>query len=523
MMRRAARLPEGPACSRLARSALVPTLGRRLIRTNLVLGCGLAIMAAAGIWGVLGLRARVLEVVDEYEELRIIEGAITDVTVARARLESVVPDRTAARAAVQAALDVLREFETHQVTVDGGEEEHQDAEATLAGTVLDDLRAAATLLDEPAGLEVIVPPLLDALEGLERLEAATDPDAARRDATRQASLALAVTGGLAIFLAGLAITTGVLGYRGVMVPVRRLQDGVRRLAGGDFGGRIEPRGDAELAELARDFNRMATELDTLYRVMEEKVETKSRELVRSERLASVGFLAAGVAHELNNPLGIITGYAELAERWMGTPGRTPQAEAETREALANIREEAYRCKRITEQLLSLARREGEERRVLDPSLVIRDVVSLARGLPAARNRTIETHLPTGGGRVRASEPELKQVLLNLLMNAVTATDAPDGRIDVELRPAEDAWEIEVRDNGCGIAPEALGQVFEPFFTQRRGGPRGVGLGLAISHAIIEAHGGRLEVASDGPGLGASFVIHLPSEAAAVVPGVVHHA
>src|SRR6185369_10914403 len=110
----------------------------------------------------------------------------------------------------------------------------------------------------------------------------------------------------------IAVLIGVSQYRGVMRPLRRFSSGVRSIAGGNFRRRLVIAGDDEFAGLAQDFNRMAAELDGLYRELEDKVATKSKELVRSERLASVGFLAAGVAHEINNPLGIISGYAELS-------------------------------------------------------------------------------------------------------------------------------------------------------------------------------------------------------------------
>src|SRR4029077_3174337 len=130
-------------------------------------------------------------------------------------------------------------------------------------------------------------------------------------------------------------------------PLRTLGQAVRAVAAGRFGSPIDEAGDREFALLARDFNRMATDLEELYRHLEQKVQIKSRELVRSERLASVGFLAAGVAHEIHNPLGIITGYGERALRQLEQQPESPEVRNAIK-AITVMCEEAFRCKQITD-------------------------------------------------------------------------------------------------------------------------------------------------------------------------------
>jgi two-component system, NtrC family, sensor kinase len=336
----------------------------------------------------------------------------------------------------------------------------------------------------------------------------------------------ALVGGFSLAGAVAALMLSVVQYRLVMLPLRRLRQGVRRVAEAQFSQKLDPSNmgaSPEFLDLALEFNRMAGELDDFYRRLEEQVRAKSRELVQSERLASVGFLAAGVAHEINNPLNIISGYAELTTRQLA-PGRGPPGEeavAQARERLRIIRDEAFRCKDITEKLLSLARSGSEGRETLDLALVARDVALMTRGLKNYRDRRLTLNLDSGRPlQVQANLTEMKQVLLNLTINALESVPVAGGEVCIEGRQS-DAWvELSVKDNGLGMSPEVLRHVFEPFFTVRRGGDRsaasvgerGTGLGLSITHAIIESHGGTIRAQSDGPGRGARFTIALPARA-----------
>jgi signal transduction histidine kinase len=375
----------------------------------------------------------------------------------------------------------------------------------------------------------------------------------QHDADSRQKRAIFVVTALALLIVAGAMALSFSLYRGVMGPLRRLHVGVRSIARGRFSQRLDARGDREFVELARDFNQMAEELEALYGELEQEVAAKNKDLMRSERLASVGFLAAGVAHEINNPLGIITGYAEMAQRRLRrtdptpfsrgsqsrapgapSPDSTDPADPEVVQALQVICDEAFRCKRIIEKLLALAKpaapgnagaapgTAGRELAALDA--VADDVALLVRGLDRFRDRRLELDLERGGKTtVAAPAIEMKQVLLNLTLNALEAV-AGDGTVRIEVRRVEDrphAWvEVAVTDNGRGMSPWTLEHVFEPFFTDKHGKSgveaapaesSGAGLGLSIVHAIVVSRGGRVHAHSDGAGRGSRFTVRLPAE------------
>lgn len=391
---------------------------------------------------------------------------------------------------------VLRQIASDQVDRPGQfatlENVLQRAESALAGRNVSRARAELDLAIGELGA------ISRQLEG--RITASED--AARHRQTQ----ALWTLVGAAVAFAVLAAGVAVVQYRTIARPVERLTQVVRRAKGGELPGVMEVSGPAELHELAREFNRMAGQLEALYRDLEGKVEARTRELVRSARLASVGVLAAGVAHEINNPLSIITGYGERAIRFGGAKG------SDVEETLRVIVEEAYRCKGITEKLLSLARAEPVTKNGLVNLVTLtREGVEKAGVLAGERRILIEAaseHIEIKGQR-----GALLQVIMNLLMNAIEAT--PDaGTIEVSVRQTNETVILSVSDSGIGMTPETVAKVFEPFFTTKREPSRpGVGLGLSIVQAIVEDHGGRVSVTSDGPGRGARFEVHFPSKPA----------
>lgn len=310
--------------------------------------------------------------------------------------------------------------------------------------------------------------------------------------------------GIAGLASLLAIAVGVWQYTAVMNPLRRLQRGVNRLSSGDFTNKLKSTGDREFVNLADDFNRMADELATLYSELEEKVRIRSAQLAQSERLASVGFLAAGVAHEINNPLAIIAGEAELALNTL-----PDDADPNLRQALGTTRDEAFRCKAITQKLVSLARPGSGERATVGLAGLAEDVAALVRTLPQAEGRTLRVE-PGEAVSALTDASQLKQVLLNLVINALEATEPGPGRVTIAVSQESGTATIAVSDNGKGLSEEALGRVFQPFYTEKKSPTTpGLGLGLSISHAIVEDLGGTLTASSDGPGRGSVFTIELP--------------
>jgi signal transduction histidine kinase len=334
-----------------------------------------------------------------------------------------------------------------------------------------------------------------------------DAHQAAAQRVRLVSIGLGVLATLGMIV---ALLMSVAMHRTVMHPLMKLRAGTKRVAAGNFTEKVTANGDVEFAELANDFNLMAAELQSFYRELESKVAQKSKELVRSERLASVGFLAAGVAHEINNPLNIISGYAELSLKQLAKmPG--PDAR-EAHNALRVIRDEAFRCKEITQKLLSLARTGATHREDFSLAHVAEEVTGIIRGLTTYKDRRVELGFDRNEPlTVHGSLNEIKQVLVNLMVNALEAVRPSEGRVRLEGRRNNGWVELAVIDNGRGMSSDVIEHVFEPFFTAKRGpSDPGTGLGLSITHAIVESHGGQVIAQSEGIGKGSRFTVRLPA-------------
>jgi two-component system NtrC family sensor kinase len=317
---------------------------------------------------------------------------------------------------------------------------------------------------------------------------------------------VALTGVAVLLLAYVALT------RLIVQPMETLTQSSERLAGGAGDVRVDEAGAAEVYRLAVAFNAMATQLRAERRALEQRLNEleeasaelrrTQQDLVHGEKLASVGRLAAGVAHEIGNPLAAILGMLELIRG--GDLSPTEQAEF-----LERIQRETQRINGIIRDLLAFSRRDETEQpgHSADPRRAIEDAVSLVRPQRGARGVTFDVQVAPDVGRVALAEPRLAQVLLNLLLNAL---DALDGRGTLQLRaepgPA-DRVRISVRDDGPGIDPAIMGRLFEPFATTKAVG-KGTGLGLAVCHSLVESAGGTIR-ASNLEGRGALFEVELP--------------
>jgi signal transduction histidine kinase len=309
----------------------------------------------------------------------------------------------------------------------------------------------------------------------------------------------------------IVLVAALLYYFGVWVfaPIRRLQAGVRRVRAGDFDQPIRLESDDELAELGAEFDAMTARLKDITAGLQQQVSERTRQLVRSEKMVSVGFLAAGVAHEINNPLASIAFCAEsLDDRLKALHGKAPAGEAEVVfKYLGMMQEEAQRCKEITGKLLDFSRG-GGRREPADLAQIVRDVVTMTELMPTAHGKPIRFTGPPLTAVV--SGPEIKSVVLNVVVNALDSMD-PGGRLDIRLAERDGQAELTFADTGCGMAADTLKNIFEPFFTRSRTG-QGTGLGLSISHQIVAQHGGTVTAASGGVGKGSTFTVRLPLRA-----------
>ncbi len=306
--------------------------------------------------------------------------------------------------------------------------------------------------------------------------------------------------------AGLLVAIGVLTYRWVFRPLRLLGHGSRRVAAGEFDYRIQLDTHDEMAELAAALNDMTERFCEIRDDLDRQVQSRTREVIRSEQLASVGFLAAGVAHEINNPLASIAMCAESLEGRL-TASVTDAADAQViHRYLELIQNEAFRCKGITEKLLDFSRLGEVKRQATGLASLVGDVAEMLRHVGRFAGRSIEVD-PDHDVLVMVNPQEIKQVVLNLLVNALDSIDE-QGHVRVSARRSGGMGVLTVADDGCGMSAEVLEHLFEPFFTRRKAG-QGTGLGLSIVHRIVADHGGRIEVSSAGPGQGATFRVLLP--------------
>jgi signal transduction histidine kinase len=394
---------------------------------------------------------------------------------------------------------------------DPSREEHQELEDTQVAAVRRDLAECLALLaggTTPAERARAGRLLQDASVFAASLHAETyeESRAANRDLTTRGRQARGVMV-LTVVVAALALALA-LAYvlRSIVRPLRVLTRGAERFGHGDLTHRIPVTSRDEVGELARAFNAMADRIAEARTDLEARVDARTREFLRAARLADLGVLAAGVAHEVNNPLASIASCAEGLERRVRS-GHID--EPEQLEYLRTIAAEAYRAREITGQLLSLAAQERDEAAPVDVALVLRQVQVAVRHLLEKRGLELEVAAPDGL-TFPGQGSELMQILMNLVLNARDASPA-GGRITVDARREDDEVVLEVADRGEGVPEEDVERIFDPFFTTKRPG-NGTGLGLSVVAALVEARGGHIAVDAR-PGGGARFRVRFPALAA----------
>jgi len=302
----------------------------------------------------------------------------------------------------------------------------------------------------------------------------------------------------AIYLGAVAVAVAVLLALWVTMtlrPLRRLQQAAQRIARGDYASRIDEKGPREVADLAHEFN-----------LMGRAIEEREREVVRNERLAAVGKMAAMITHEVRNPLSSIALNTELLEEELGALELGQGTEA--RELCHSIHTEVDRLTEITEEYLKFARLPKPKLRREDINHVVTNLTGFeAEGL---RQRGISLVLELAEDLPEAliDDAQLRQALLNLLRNAAEALEEHKpgtGSITLSTARDGDAIVVEVHDDGPGIPRELADKLFDPFVSTKE---RGTGLGLAMTHQIVLEHGGLMSVDS-APGAGTRFRMRLP--------------
>jgi len=294
-------------------------------------------------------------------------------------------------------------------------------------------------------------------------------------------------------------------------PLATLVQGSREVAAGKFDHRIHLDNHDEMRELAESMNAMTSRFQEIRDDLDCQVRERTKQVVRSEQLASVGFLAAGVAHEINNPLASIAMCSESLEGRLSDllnhVGPEYAAERDVvRNYLEMIQKEAFRCKQITEKLLDFSRMGDPERQNTDFRELVDGVIEMIRHLGKYQNKKVV--LNDGGPVIAEICPqEMKQVVLNLITNGLDSVES-GGTVDVTVASRGPDAVLIVKDDGCGMSDEVMQHLFEPFFTRRRGG-QGTGLGLSITYRIVEEHNGQIVPHSDGPGTGSKFTVLLP--------------
>jgi len=320
------------------------------------------------------------------------------------------------------------------------------------------------------------------------------------DATIKMSITLLVIALALVVIFGTIINIKLA--NSIALPLRTLEKITKKIAQGDFSESIEVKGKDELASLEASFNLMEEKLQNALWSLEhtiEKLREKQAQLVEAEKLASVGMLAAGIAHEINNPLTSVLTFSNLILE------QCPKADSRCDQLRIVVRE-TERARNIVRQLLNFGREVNIKPVKININRPVEEIMDSLVAQDAFKGIELSMNLGDNLPDVYADPAQIGQVVLNLALNAIHAI-TPPGKIGVSTRAADSFVEIIFQDTGSGIAPEHMGKIFDPFFTTK-GATKGTGLGLAVSYGIIKKHGGDIEVASV-MGQGTTFTVKVP--------------
>lgn len=282
-------------------------------------------------------------------------------------------------------------------------------------------------------------------------------------------------------------------------PIEILEEGAKRVGAGDLYHVIEFQAEDEIGRLVAAFNRMTREL-------KQKQEMEAM-VIQADKLAAVGLLASGVAHEINNPLATVSVYTQdLLERLETEKAKELWQSGELSHYLTVIKEQSTWGKKITQNLLNFARKNRWESEELSVNSVVKDALALLEYRFNQAGILIERNLESGLPTIIADRLQLQQIFVNLFQNALDAMDK-SGRLTISTSLEDDCIKVVVADTGCGIPEEHMAKIFDPFFTTKPVG-LGTGLGLSICYGIISRLKGRIKVTSQA-GQGTAVTVFLP--------------
>jgi two-component system NtrC family sensor kinase len=314
---------------------------------------------------------------------------------------------------------------------------------------------------------------------------------------------------------GILLSTGVIWMvlGKVTQPLRQLRDSAEAVGRGDFTQRVRVVSQDECGELAKVFNEMTENIKNSRQQLEQTVETlktTQAQLIQSEKLSAVGEFVAGVAHELNNPLTSVVGFAELMQQ--------TEISEQHRRFLDMIVNSAHRCHKIVQGLLAFARQHKPERKPITVRSLIEATIGILQYQLRTSNIQVAMQLDPKAPRVLGDSHQLQQVFVNIINNARQAIEGykSQGVIRIHSEVTEKGIRIIFQDDGPGISEENLPKIFNPFFTTKEVG-KGTGLGLSLTYGIIKEHGGSIVVESK-PGEGATFIVELPGLVESANPG-----
>jgi len=323
--------------------------------------------------------------------------------------------------------------------------------------------------------------------------------------------------GLAVLVLGAFV--GFVAQRAVVRPVAQLVSATQAVAAGDYTTEIRVATTGELGALERSFNEMIVALSTaraerqaLLETLEQQVEDRTAalkeaqaQLVQSEKLSSLGRLAASIAHEINNPLAGILTYAKLLIRMLESEQVDEPTRATSVKHLKLVQRETERCTAIVRNLLDFARQRPLSLKDTDVVAVLEEAISLVGHQAALKGLTIKKAV-TAVPLIKADAGQLRQAIVNIVLNGFEAMPA-GGSLSLRCAPSANGRQIELtcEDTGVGIPPDRLAKIFDPFFSTKE---MGTGLGLSVVYGIVERHGGTIDIRSD-VGKGTTVVIRLP--------------